>query len=549
MCGIFGGSAKLLKKEVKDVLHHRGPDSGSAIQVRDSFLIGAVRLSIVTREIIPTPFEKHGLILAFNGEIFNHKELRKNLESHGVKFQTSSDTEVVLEMYRLYGENCLKYFNGFFSLAIVNASMESNSLFLARDRAGKKPLYIFTNSVQFAFASEIKAFSHLECKSTPKSRAFDFSFDEYVPFERVWQLPPGHFWVGSLNDCPKLEQTTCWWTFPVYDPCYTNIDTAVEDFINLLKHAVELREAREVKQAFYLSGGYDSQLLYSLSSRPETYTVQFKEFAENINEEKIVREILREDTDKINIIRPSEVDLKTHTDSIAWSLEYSVGSFSSFPLYMLSKNLLKKNIRVAFSGEGADELFNGYVRNEMILAEDNLIQNFRSNGYKYLADKYWLPEKIRVLNSFARSDKKDARDETYAEICNRWVDGAPLGYNLSKIEFSLYLQPLLMMGDRMSMTNSVEARNPFLDINIINFSCKLPPDLRYDLFYGAKPIIKQALKIVDPKAYSIISERKIKHGLPAPINKWLFGNDGFDRSQWNSYLTEKSNAFLTHRTE
>src|SRR6187431_2172952 len=199
MCGIFGGTPELIAKDAEQLLRHRGPDQQGRVLVRASggrpLVVGQTRLSVAFKGEVPTPMSKGGATIAFNGEIYNWLELRRELEERGHRFETPTDTEVVLAAYLEWGPACLERFNGMFAVAIWH----DDELFLARDRLGKKPLFFTHGARGIAFASELKALRELEFAEVPICSALEFYFDSFTPFKNVKSLQGGHYLLYNGN--------------------------------------------------------------------------------------------------------------------------------------------------------------------------------------------------------------------------------------------------------------------------------------------------------------------------------------------------------------
>jgi asparagine synthase (glutamine-hydrolysing) len=191
MCGIFGGVPELISGQAAELLRHRGPDQQGQVLVATPsgrpLVIGQTRLSVVTKTPVATPIEKGGAVIAFNGEIYNWLDLRRELEARGHRFETQTDTEVVLAAYLEWGPACLDRMNGMFAIALLRG----DELFLARDRLGKKPLFYTHGPKGIGFASELKAIENLDFAEVPICQALEFYFDEYTPFRNVKSVRPG----------------------------------------------------------------------------------------------------------------------------------------------------------------------------------------------------------------------------------------------------------------------------------------------------------------------------------------------------------------------
>ena len=533
MCGLFGGHPQLFVENPEKILLHRGPDQQGHQEFRDGqgrpFVIGMTRLSIVDRREMPIPFSARGATIAFNGEIYNWREIRSKLQSCGIRFETETDTEVVLHAFLEWGPKCLERFNGMFAIAIWSHA----KLFLARDRLGKKPLFYSVEGKLFGFASEIKAFATLESAEVDICEKLEFYFDEHTPFKNLWSVKPGEFLIYDSTS-GSIERTT-WWQFPEYDGSVKDIHQAIRTFIPLFEDACKIRKIADVPVTLFLSGGIDSSLIQAILKLPVTYTVQFQEFKQTIDEESLVKEYADYLGFEARILRPNREDFLDVFPYLARYIEFPVGSFSIFPLFCLARQSAASGFKVALSGEGADELFNGYYRNELLLDEDSLIEHHLEGSYRHLSSRYF-GSRLERMSRMASRDGLVSVGLLKNLFSRHWNDNVPFVHNMSVVESTIFLQALLMMADRMSMGNSLEVRNPFMDYRIIDFSATLAPELRYSPDGRGKFILREALKhIVGTEKLGIIS-RPTKHGLPSPVNSWLFRRNTFERRDWNKIM-------------
>ena len=535
MCGIFGGHPNLLKKNVEGVLRHRGPDQQGEVQFEDrrgeTFRFGAVRLSIVTKADVLTPLMVNGACITFNGEIYNWHEIRKELEAKGIRFFTDTDTEVVAQAYLQWGPACLDRFNGPFAIAI----WRDGELFLARDRLGKRPLFFAMEGDSFAFASEMKAFKKFQYEEINICEKLEFYFDEFTVFRDIYSIKPGEFILYDTNT--RKATTIIWWEYPKYQGSITDLTAALGEFIPLFEDACKLRLRADVPVTLYLSGGLDSSLIQSICRLDHTYTVQFEEYKETIDERSLVEEYAKFLQFETRILTPTRAEFLDSLSLMARYLEMPVGSFSVFPLYYLGRECRRDEYGVALTGDGADELFNGYYRHEMLLEEDNAVQRYVDGPYRDLTRRYFGTRLERFCRMASRGG--DADVGVLLELFRPfWSEGAPLVHNLSVIDTKFFMQPLLAMADRMSMASGVETRSPFLDHRIVEFSVKLAPELRYNDGRG-KYILWEALKEILGTTEIGIMRRDVKHGLPAPMNQWLSYQGNFDRKEWNQMLASE----------
>ena len=189
---------------------------------------------------------------------------------------------------------------------------------------------------------------------------------------------------------------------------------------------------------------------------------------------------------------------------------------------------------MALSGEGADEFFNGYYRNEILLEEDNFVQRYLNGPYRHLTNRYFGTRLERECRMASRGGLGDVT-QLMEFLTPLWSEESPLAHNLSVVESLIFLQPLLTMADRMSMANRLETRNPFMDHRIVEFSTKLTPELRYANGHG-KYLLREALKTVLGTDRLGITRREVKHGLPSPVNTWMLKKNNFDRTDWNGMI-------------
>jgi len=428
MCSIAGSHNKREVEKMLITMKHRAPD-GSAFVV-DKFIMGMGRLAIIDLKSDGLcPYIEDNYTLAFNGEIYNYIELREELKKLGWKFRTSSDIEVCLKAYRQWGVTCLDKFNGMFSFAIY----DGNYVFLARDIAGEKPLY-YTKE-PFRFASE--------------NKALDFKGIEFEP---------AHYMIWSQEF--GIEEYERYWNLKKIK---INEKTALRDLEILLEDAVRIRTRADVPYALYLSNGVDSSLIKTFHKFKHTFTYEDKNYR---------KEFLKK------------------FPKILWHLDAPVNSFSPFGLYKLAE-LASQKVKVVISGEGADELFGGYVR-------------YVQPQFNYLAQKKYPSYKSMFGNS---------------------MNVTAMGWR----EFNGNLRQLLRMGDRMSSAFGIENRCPFLDKRIIEFAFSLPDELKINGL-ETKVILNRILKKRNPK-YKPVE----KHGLFCSVQKWLGSEFPLDKEAYLKY--------------
>ena len=531
MCGIYGGSPDRISRDAARLLHHRGPDQQGEVLVHarsgEPLLIGQARLSVVYKKDIPTPMTRDGAVITYNGEIYNWTAVRRELEEKGWRFETPTDTEVALCAYLEWGPECLQRLNGMFAFAIWH----NEQLFLARDRLGKKPLFYVHGRNGFAFASELKVLRHLELEEVPICQALEFYFDEHTPFRDVKSVCPGEYLLYTPAENRLRRQR--WWRFPEFEQSIDDEKGAVDTLLDLLQDSCAIRKVADVPVTIFLSGGIDSSLVQAIVKCPVSYTVQFSEFENTINEREYVLEFARHLGFEPRIVTPTREDFLDTFSDLARFIEFPVGSFSVFPLFCLSRQARRDGFVVALSGEGADELFTGYYRNELLLREAEQIAHDFDGPYGTLCRRYFGTDVERFSRMASRQGLAGV-PLLQAFFAQQWSDDRTLAQNLSLLESIVFLQPLLVMADRLAMGNSLEVRNPYLDYRIVEFSTKLSDRLRYRDGQG-KWLLRQALRRLVGDDLGI-TRRRIKHGLPAPVNQWLFKSSAFDRKDWNHIL-------------
>ena len=540
MCGILGGINTGFTEACVRRLDHRGPDQADLRHepVGDAFTVtlGQTRLNIVDRHDIELPVRVDKATILFNGEIYNYIEIRKELQALGWSFKTSTDTEVALVAYLQWGHNCLTRFNGMWAIAI----WDGERYFCARDRMGKKPLFYRSSNTTFEFASEAKAFPDLEFMGHELFDLFEFAVNETTLFRGVLSLKPGNYLY--YDPCKGTLLTASYWDIPDrVDPEITDPQEAVERFVELLTDSVRLRMRADVPVTLFLSGGLDSSIIAGLvadggagGSIKEAFTCQFEEFRDTINEEHYARDLAKRLGIEINIVTPTKQQFVNDLSTLAYHLEMPTGSFSVFPLYCLARACHQAGYKVILSGEGSDELFAGYARNEFLMRARAGFDDDKAKQYSSMLARYDGSDLDRFVRMASRSGLAGAA-MMRAYLSHLWSDRKSLLENMCYIETRVFIQPLLQMGDRMCMANSIEGRCPFLDYRLVEFAFSLSDDIRFREQRG-KWIVHEAAKRVLPQG-SLLLGRTIKHGLPTPVNLWMQGRHSFDRKYWNAIMS------------
>ena len=538
------------------VIRHRGPD-GEGKLVDHEACLGHRRLSIIDLAGGAQPIgnEDGSVQVVFNGEVYNFVELRLELEKFGHKFKTHSDTEVIVHAYEQWGTACVKRFNGMFAFAIWD--LRRRELFLARDHLGIKPLYYVALGHQLAFASEIKSLlEHPACPRAVDEEALAelFTF-RYVPspktlFKNIKKLPPAHFMVASRKG---IHIENFWDWVPRKRQNYVERDL-VEEYQVLLEDAVRLQLRSDVPLGLFLSSGVDSGVLLAImskysSGRVQTFTIGF-EGGEKTNEVKDAQAMaMKFDADhEFQMVGPD--DYVKYYGRYMLDLEEPVGNETAAAFYFVSK-ITSQRVKVALTGQGADEPWAGYDRYKgvklsiaysrlpgvvtgclapLIAKIPGRMETFK-RGVRSLSEPDMLTRFTKVYSFFSA----DMKSQLYKGSLKQSFDADHNGtrHALARLQEDVrHLDPLtqmlyvdtranlpddlLMVGDKTSMANSLEARVPFLDYRLVEFIEGLPPNLRLNGFTG-KYLHKKACEKWLPKD---VVHRK-KKGFANPIEDWF----------------------------
>ena len=557
MCGIAGytlsSSANAIDEKIVQkmtaALRHRGPDGHGAF-VRPHVALGHARLSIidVAGGAQPMKSSDGSLILSFNGEIYNYKELRSDLKKRGYRFTTASDTEVILHLYREYGESCLDYLNGMFAIALWDENRRQ--LLLARDRIGEKPLYYADVGGNLAFASELKALRHFpNVDLSLDFRAVDdYLAYGYVPSPRsihhgIRKLPHAHYltWRDGRFSIKR------YWTVDS-DIEIRSMSEAVERFQELLDDSVRIRLRSDVPVGSFLSGGLDSTLIVAKASqiypgKMRTYTIGFgeDEFDESANASATAEHFSTEHTNRI--VDSLSLDI---LPDLVRQYDEPFADPSSVPTYFVTREA-SRDLKVCLSGDGADELFGGYPQYRMEPFERMLLRFprwLRRAGLSipaamlpyHVKGKGWLmrmmddgalryQQKIGVFSVRERQDLFQTAlrpniDEEAALLRSFFQQSSKEIENRQAADLATYLpDDILVKVDRSSMAHSLEVRTPYLDHRLVEFAAALP--LRYKIADGVqKRVLRAALKPLVPSG---TLERR-KQGFALPLRDWFRGN-------------------------
>jgi asparagine synthase (glutamine-hydrolysing) len=531
-----------------EAIRHRGPDDFGFYHDAWAHL-SQRRLSIVDIEGGHQPMsnETGALWITFNGEIYNHRALRPELEQAGHRYKTHSDTETILHAYEEHGPECLRLFRGMFAFALWDAKQQR--LFCARDRVGIKPFYYYWDGRVFAFASEIKALLEhpaisplLAEDALPEALAFGYTSGDHTLFQNIRKLMPGHrmmFNVGSPRPELKCER---YWDIPVGGGDHPDLDERgwIAETRRRLEESVQMHRMSDVPLGVFLSGGLDSSAIAALTqrgaSRPvQTFAVGYAEA--KFSELSYARQVaLALGADHREVVVGMD-DFFGALPKLIWHEDEPIAWPSSVPLYFVSK-LAAQDVKVVLTGEGSDELFAGYERYRWLDLNQRWADRYaivpnrvRSAVREWIATSPLLGAGLRrklrhtplgrefgfeslfLQNFYCAFDT--CRYEDYMGYWNERAQSSPLGRTLYADQ-KTYLVELLMKQDQMSMAASIESRVPFLDHAFVEFAARIPDRLK---IFGRtqKYILKAAVQDLLPRA---IVHRK-KRGFPTPLAQWL----------------------------
>ena len=546
MCGIAGfvGKEKNMKKVLKgmtDRIKHRGPDA-EGFFVRGNVALGQRRLSIIDIEGGKQPmFSKDGnLVVVFNGEIYNYKELKKELKEY--PFQTDSDTEVLLYGYEKWGTDLPNHLRGMFAFALYD--IKEKTLFCARDPFGIKPFYYYENEGSFLFASEIKAFldhpkfeKKFNEKLLPAYLSFSFTPTTETFFEGVKRLDAGCTLIYQ-NDEVKINRYYEL-KFPIekkdYKKTVKKIGEVMEDSVN--HHMIS-----DVEVGSFLSSGIDSSYIVSLAKPDKTYTVGYD--IPRYNESDYAKDL----ADKLEITNKQKKITKEEymqtLDKVLYHMDEPASDPAIVALYFVSK-LASEDVKVVLSGEGADEFFGGYnsYREEVDYSFYNKIPYFIRHT---IAKFCILLPPIRGINFLVRRGM--TLEENYIGVNKVWTEKevkklvkVPITLTNQDITKPIYdefkgennlvkmqaidihfwlMKDILQKADRMTMANSLEGRVPFVDKEVFKIAASLPLEYKVTKENTKVALRDAAKKVIPTEAY-----KKKKLGFPVPIRDWMKEED------------------------
>lgn len=552
MCGIAGivsfdkpVEEKILPKMLSQI-KHRGPDQ-RGMYIKPNISMGIQRLSIIDISSGNQPIENEdgGVAVVFNGEIYNYRELTKDLINKGHIFKTKSDTEVLVHLYEVYGENMSKFLNGMFSFAIWDRKKQL--IFISRDPVGIKPLYYFQKGDELIFGSELKTILTYEGfkKEINRDALRTYSIFGYIPsnisiFKNIYKLSPGSNLIFSKTRKRIVS----------YYSLNSNNFSGNQNIDEILKEAVISQSMADVPLGVLLSGGIDSSLIsyyltQNLTRSIKSFSIGFeeKDFDES-SYAKMVSNILKTDHYQESF---SPKDVYSLFPTIIGKMDEPLADPSLFPTFKLSA-LARKHVKVVLSGDGGDELFGGYPTYQGHLVAEKFNRFFPQilvNTGLWLADfshlsfdNYPFVETAKRflkginkegiqrhlswmsldgLESLMNKDllRSNKLSEHYEKKIAKITKKTPTKYQL--LDFYTYLtDDLLVKVDRASMFNSLEVRVPFLDLKVIQYA--FSTQLTHVSLFETKKILRELLKKHLPS--SIVARRKKGFGIP--LSKWVY---------------------------
>lgn len=603
MCGIVGvaGDVKIpreLLPVMRDTLRHRGPDDEGIWWSADGRVgLGHRRLAIIDLSPAgrqPMTDAAGSLQIVFNGEIYNYLELRKELEGLGHRFQTATDTEVILESYLAWGEECLPRLNGMFAFALYDNRQKR--LLVARDPAGEKPLFYRHDKGALTFASEIKALlADPACPRELDVTSLDYYLAYgYVPGTRcvlrgIQKLPQGH--ALSFDVVSGAARIWAYWSLPASAPSAATDDELLAELERLLSDSVRLRLIADVPVGIMLSGGIDSSLVAAMaarvsSRRVKTFTISFPGYG-SYDEAPYARAVARHfDTEHVELAaEPASVDL---LPEMARQYDEPIADSSMIPTYLVSR-LIRREATVALGGDGGDELFGGYYQHSWVQQQARIggwiprpaqraarsavtrLLPVGTTGRNYLLGLtaghphnivqfnvvFDADARRRLLGPLGDSRQSASAPEAYkAALC---ADRSTPLQQATALDFRTYLvDDILAKVDRASMLCSLEVRAPFLDTRLIELAFGNLPDRLRATARERKILSRRLAQRLLPAGLDLTR----KQGFVLPLPKWFKGDwgrfiedvltstqaDWFDRKVVRQLLAGQRQGFSnTHR--
>lgn len=538
MCGIAGilniNGQSIAHSQIKamtDIIAHRGPD-GEGQYIDGHIGLGHRRLAIIDLSVAgrqPMQTSDGRFTITYNGEVYNFKELRIQLEALGYQFHSNTDTEVVLNAYVEWGHKCLEKFNGMFSFALFDK--KEQKIFLARDRYGIKPLYYYKDSNYFVFASEVKAIiasevyrSQIDKEGLVEYLTFQNFFTDRTLFKDIRMLMPGHYaYVDSKGRFTKQE----YWDFNFCGSLKISEEEVIEETDRLFKQAVQRQLVSDVPVNAYLSGGIDSGAITFIASQliphMRTFTVGFDlssatglelSFDERVKAEHMSYLAKTEHYEMVLKAGDMERCMERYIQHLE---EPRVGQ--SYPNYYAAK-LASKFGKVVLSGVGSDELFGGYpwryFYSDKTVSFNDFIDNYYIQWQRLIPNNQLNELLSPISDEINHVWTKDIFSDIFKSIKKETLSPMDCINNSLYLEAKTFLHGLLVVEDKLSMAHGLETRVPFLDNELIDFVLKVPASMK---------IINQVKKVNENDLASKVQATKSgKVILRKTLSKYL-GND------------------------
>ena len=574
MCGINGFNFvdKSIIKKMNESLKHRGPNDSGIFSSKD-LTLGHRRLSIIDlskagKQPMSYVYKKNNFKIVYNGEIYNFKELRDELILKGHSFKSNSDTEVILASYAEWGEKCVEKFNGMWAFCIYDKNKKI--FFLSRDRLGKKPLYYFFDGEKFIFSSEIKGILQHKLNFKLNNEGLDLYFSlgfipsPYSIYKNICKLGASENLVFDLTK--KKIKKYKYYVYPKYSPIYHK-KLLIKEFHRLLRDATKKRLVSDVPFGAFLSGGIDSSIVvYEMNKllgekQLQTFSIEMKES----NDAKYVNHLTKNLNLKNKLSSFEEDNLERILKKIFYYFDEPFADYSLLPTFYLSE-ITSKEVTVAISGDGADELFGGYTHYNLIskMALLKKIPRFIRKTLLFLTPKinktFTFREGLRVSllhpeeifsASWSNVYKPEITKKLTKQKMKEALDLSCGDLTEAMILFDRYFKTLgdnfLCKVDRASMANGLEVRSPFLDYRFLELSALIPSKWKANR-RKTKILMKEALDGVLPKEIiyrnkegfnSSFLEKSILKGKDLKKIVLKFSDKKIFSEEWKSFYLEK----------
>ncbi len=569
MCGIYGkilfdSDESINKQEFVRALNtliHRGPDD-VGVWCTDNIALGMRRLSIQDIENGQQPLwnQAKSLCIVYNGELYNVVSLRSELQSKGYVFRTNSDTEVVLYAYEEWGASCLFRLNGMFAFAIW--SRKSQTLFIARDRIGEKPLYYFHNPDSFVFASEIKAIvadksiaRDINVRGFANYLAYGHALAPDTMYKGIHKLLPGHYLILKNKSANITQYWNVGDTPQVSERNTLSEEVYAERILALLEDSVRMRLIADVPVGAFLSGGVDSSAIVSLMMRHASYQVQT--FSLGFKDSKQHNELsaAKDTADRLGTKHHEFVidhrDMIDSIESLVHHYDEPFADAASLPLYVLSRQA-RNHVKVVLTGDGGDELFGGYRRyayDKYARYYQKLPSSIATKSIPYITSllprlrrvkkaiatwqisnpavryAHWLylftPDMQRellsadILKELGGYNTTSPYENYYHQLPNDYTDdlNRKMYVDVKTILSDGYMEK----NDKATMANSLEARMPILDYRLVSLAFQIPGHMKVKGITKLKSILKKSVRDVVPSPVL----KRPKHGFSVPTDQWF----------------------------